>query len=728
MSWVKDQINERKKNDDRVLGRTWSNIYSSVLSNNYINYQDSENAAERALGDILNFYGIKEDIYIDEDTLTLEDVKRIMDPHGIMYREVDLDGKWYKQAVSPLLAFSDDGRIMAFIPGEFSGYYYFDIASGKKVKINKKNIDDYFSRGICFYKPLPDESLSIKDLVKYIVASASKGDFFLTAALLLSVTLIELITPAMTLYLFSSVVSAAALKALLATGIFLICVVISSTMITGVRTIVNNKIAIKQKNALEAAVMMRVLAMPPSFFREFSSGELAKKMAYINSMCDIILNGIFEGFITFLFSCAYLVQIGVLAPALVGPAIVTALATVALDLVFILMDMRIQKKEMEYSAKQYGLSYAAISGVQKIKLAGAEKRMLARWGMEFSRELKVRYGKPLFLRISSVLTLIVSLAGTVWFYYVAAQNGISSAQYYAFISAFGLVSGAFECLSELASSLALLKPIMDIAEPLLKTVPEVKAERSIVTDLRGRIELDHVFFRYSEDMPWVLNDLSLTIKAGQYIGIVGSSGCGKSTLMRLILGFEKAEKGSVSFDGRNLEDLDSRSLRSHMGVVIQNGKLLHDDIYSNITVSNPGMSLEDAWKAAEIAGIADDIRQMPMGMYTYLNEGSGGISGGQKQRIMIARAVAGNPKILLFDEATSALDNATQKKISDAIDKLNCTRIVIAHRLSTIKNCDRIIVLDEGRIAEDGNYEELSHAGGKFSELIARQKLENSEL
>ena len=225
-------------------------------------------------------------------------------------------------------------------------------------------------------------------------------------------------------------------------------------------------------------------------------------------------------------------------------------------------------------------------------------------------------------------------------------------------------------------------------------------------------------------MPYVIDGMSLKIRAGEYVAIVGTTGCGKSTLMRLLLGFEKPERGAIYYDGRDMAGLDLGSLRRRIGAVTQNGSLFQGDIYSNIVISAPQLSLEEAWAAAELAGIADDIRAMPMGMQTLISEGQGGISGGQKQRLMIARAVAPKPKILIFDEATSALDNRTQKQVSEALDSLKCTRIVIAHRLSTIRNCDRILVLDGGRILEDGTYDQLIEKNGFFAELVERQRLD----
>jgi ABC-type bacteriocin/lantibiotic exporter with double-glycine peptidase domain len=262
-----------------------------------------------------------------------------------------------------------------------------------------------------------------------------------------------------------------------------------------------------------------------------------------------------------------------------------------------------------------------------------------------------------------------------------------------------------------------------MGKPVLDASPEADKGKPVVKPLSGNIEINNVSFRYSENSPIIINNLSLKIKRGQYIAIVGRTGCGKSTLFRILLGFEEPDQGAVYFDDTDISKIDLRSLRRQIGVVMQNGKLFQGDIYSNIVISAPRLTVDDAWEAAETAGIADAIREMPMGMHTVVTEGSGGISGGQKQRIMIARAIAPKPKILLFDEATSALDNITQKQVSDALAALKSTRIVIAHRLSTIKQCDRVVVLDQGSVIEDGTYDELIKKDGYFAELVRRQQV-----
>ncbi len=403
------------------------------------------------------------------------------------------------------------------------------------------------------------------------------------------------------------------------------------------------------------------------------------------------------------------------------------LITVVFSTISTLVQVNLFRKRMEISAKESGMSYSMISGVQKIKLAGAEKRMFARWLDLYSEEAALTYDPPMFVKINSVISTAISLLSTIVLYFLAVSSGTDQSSYFAFMSAYGMVMGAFTALSGVALSAAQIRPMLEMAEPFLTTVPETTGESEIVTDITGNVELDHVSFRYSDDTPLILDDISLKIKAGEYVAIVGKTGCGKSTLMRLLLGFEKPDKGAVIYDGRDIGSLDLSSLRRKIGTVMQNGGLFQGDIYSNIVITAPELTLDDAWKAAEIAGIADDIREMPMGMHTLISEGQGGISGGQKQRIMIARAVAPGPKLLMFDEATSALDNKTQRQVSEALDSMGCTRIVIAHRLSTIKHCDRILVLDGGHIVEDGTYDELIKRKGFFAELVERQRIDSEE-
>lgn len=568
--------------------------------------------------------------------------------------------------------------------------------------------------------------MGIKDLLIYIIQTLSASDVVIFVASILAVTLVGLLTPKINNIIFANVVTSTDYSLLLGVTILLVCVSISVLLITTVKTMLLERIKTKMDVSVQAASMMRVLSLPADFFKSYSAGELSNRTQSINNLCGILVNTILSTGLTSLFSFAYITQIWGFAPSLVVPSLCIVFVTILFSLISTFVQMNISRKRMEIAAKESGLSYALISGVQKIKLSGAEKRAFAKWASVFNIKAKYIYNPPMFIKINSVITTAISLIGTIVLYYFAIQSKVSVSDYYAFNVAYGMVSGAFTALSSIAITIAGIKPIFEMVKPILNAVPEISAGKKVITHLSGSVELNNVSFRYNEHMPQVLDNITLKIKSGQYVAIVGKTGCGKSTLLRLLLGFEKPQKGAVYYDEQDISKVDLKSLRRKIGVVMQNGKLFNGDIYSNITISAPWLTVDEAWESAELAGVAEDIRNMPMGMNTMISEGSGGVSGGQRQRLMIARAIAPKPRILMFDEATSALDNITQKIVSDSLDSLKCTRIVIAHRLSTIKHCDRIIVLDQGKIIEDGSYDELIANNGYFSELVARQQIDDS--
>lgn len=728
MGWFDEQIKERKRNDDSVFTESFVNIAGAIMGRRVSDALNDDRAiTQNAIDEILKYYRVKSREVPDNLKDMNDQLEYLMRPYGIMRRTVKLSKGWYRDAIGAMLGMmKEDGRIVALIPDGLSGYRYHDFKTGKREKVNRQNGSLFSEDAIAFYKPFPAKKLGIPALMQYIVHTLSPSDFILIVLCTFAASLFGMFMPRLNNILFSTVITSASMQLLYAVTIFMVCVSISTMLMGAVKALVSARIKTKMEISVQAATMMRILSLPADFFKEYSSGELFMRAQYINQLCNLLVSAGLSTGLTSLFSLIYVLQIFKYAPGLVIPALAVTGATVLLTILSSLMQMKISKKQMELSGKSTGLSYSLITGVQKIKLSGSEKRAFAKWGNLYAKQAQLSYNPPTFIKLNSVLNMAVSLTGTLVIYYEAVKTQLSIADYYAFNTAYGMVSGAFMTLAGLALSIAQLKPILEMIKPILDTVPELSADKEVITRLSGSIELNNVSFGYCENMPLVIDDLSLKIRAGQYVAIVGKTGCGKSTLLRLLLGFERPQKGAIYYDGKDLNSIDLKSLRRKMGVVMQNGKLFQGDVYSNIVISAPWLTQKEAWEAAELAGIAEDIRHMPMGMNTLISEGSGGISGGQRQRLMIARAIAPKPKILMFDEATSALDNLTQKKVSESLDTLKCTRIVIAHRLSTIRQCDRIIVLDKGKIIEDGNYQELIDKGGYFARLVERQRLDNT--
>jgi len=263
-------------------------------------------------------------------------------------------------------------------------------------------------------------------------------------------------------------------------------------------------------------------------------------------------------------------------------------------------------------------------------------------------------------------------------------------------------------------------PALERILPILEEKSEVSESKLPAGELTGEIDAAEIRFRYKPDAPLVLKDINLSIRPGAFVAIVGSSGSGKSTLLRVLLGLEKPESGAVLYDGMDISELDVSSVRRQIGVVMQHGQLMEGSIFSNIVGSLP-LTMDDAWEVARLVGLEADIKDLPMGMHTIVNEGGTTFSGGQRQRLLIARSLVHHPRIIVFDEATSSLDNETQAIVSKTLDAMRSTRIVVAHRLSTIEHADRILVMDRGEIVEDGTYSELMEKKGLFAELAARQ-------
>ena len=725
-SWFEDQIEERRESDRQALEESFQKIASVVLGQRLADkLTDERIVTKQALDSVLKYYHYKPVDIPEEISDGLEQIDYCLRHYGMMRRDIELKEDWYHDAFGPILGFMKGSRNpVALLPNAFKGYYYIDSNTGKHVRINRKNVDLFENEAICFYKPLPLKKLGIPDLIIYMKSNINTADIMVVFFASLMVSSVGLFLTKITVALSGPVLNSRSTRALVCAAIFIFCITLSTHLISTITELLSGRLNTKTSVAVESAMIMRIISLPVSFHRNYSPGELKSRSMAVNELCQLLQDILVTTGFTAIASLLYVTQIFRYAPGLVVPSVIIILITVGFSLITTLLQIKVSKIIRENTAKEEGMSYSLITGIQKIKLAGAEKRAFARWLNIYSDKAALQYNPPTLLKVSNVINTAISLFSTIIIYYIAVITGVNQSEYLGFTVAYGDLMGAFNSFSNLAISMAQIDPILKMAEPFLKTVPEVSEDREIVTNISGNVEIAHVSFRYSDKTPFVLKDLSLKINAGDYVAIVGRTGCGKSTLIRLLLGFETPESGAIYYDGRDMATLDLGSLRKNIGTVTQDGGLFQGDIYSNIVITNPNLTMDEAWAAAETAKVADDIKSMPMGMFTVISEGQGGISGGQKQRLMIARAIANKPKLLIFDEATSALDNITQKQVSEALDSMGCTRIVVAHRLSTIKHCDKILVLDQGQIVESGTYDELIEKNGKFAELVARQRLE----
>lgn len=644
-------------------------------------------------------------------------------PQGIMWREVELKENWQSDACGVMLGRFKDGRPVALIPQWNRGYSYKDPDTGRKIRITRENAGLFEPKATLYYRALPMRRIAFRDIWVFFRKSLSLKELIFLILATFVVMALGMVTPALTKLLLSKVTDTKDIQLLTVIFVVLILVTGALFLITSMKQLLLVRISTKVAIPLQAAFMMRVLTAPAGELKNFSAGDLGSKIGFMYNNLKMMLNMFLSMMLTAACSFICFIQMFQFAPGPAGIALGISVVLVLLYIRVIIMQADVSADRMDYQAEESGLTYSLIAGMQKITLSGAEKRAFSVWARVYHKAIRTLYNPPLLLKIFSVLTPVIMLAGTILMYLAASHSYLKQSDFIAFLSSYGLLTGAFTAVSQNIISFANALPLFRVLKPVMDFEPEIGREKEVVQRLKGNISLRNITFRYTDNMPPVLENLNMEIKSGDYVAIVGSTGCGKSTILRLLLGFETPGHGEILYDGKKLKSLDVTSLRRKIGTVLQNGEIFQGTIFSNITIAGTGLSEADAWEAAEIAGIAADIRRMPMKMNTPLPDGGRGVSGGQKQRLLIARAIAAKPTVIFFDEATSALDNVTQKAVSDAIGEMSCTRVIIAHRLSTIQNCDRIFCLDKGHIVEEGSYEELMQKDGFFAELVRRQQI-----
>ncbi|MEO7998628.1 MAG: NHLP bacteriocin export ABC transporter permease/ATPase subunit, partial [Gemmatimonadaceae bacterium] len=652
-------------------------------------------------------------------------VAAILSASFVRYRRVILNGDWYTRDAGPLLGFLRDEQMPVALVSSASGpYTMLHPRTKKQTEVTAALARKLDVTAYTFYRPLPATRLRLRALGQLVLDDIAP-DLKRIVGFAGAVALLGLSLPIVTGKMFSEVIPTADANNAMTLFASLFAVAIGTVAFDAARGFALLRVQSRANTSMQAAIVDRLLSLPTRFFRNFTVGDLATRADAVNAARQLLtgsvitaLMGVALAVTNQLLMLIIDVRLGLIA---LGAMILTVIITIAVSV----NGVEHERDRQRVLGRLSSLNFELLNGIAKLHVAAAESRMFALWAGTY-RELKISSVKSgvtaaLLTVFNDVLPTLTSIA----VFFVAARqigkiDGLETAEFIAFSAAFGVALAASANVSNTIVSVLNIIPVLERGMPILEAVPEVGDSKPDPGEISGRIELSHVSFGYVADSPPVIDDVTIEIRPGEFVAFVGPSGAGKSTVLRLLLGFEKPTTGAVYYDGKDLASIDIASIRRQSAVVLQQSRLLAGDIFTNIVGASP-LTMDDAWRAAELAGFADDVRAMPMEMKTVIGDGASTLSGGQRQRLLIARALARSPRVVLFDEATSALDNRSQEIVTQSLERLQSTRIVIAHRLSTVMRADRIFVMDRGRIVQSGRYDELVEVEGMFKQLAERQ-------
>ncbi|MEU6824229.1 NHLP bacteriocin export ABC transporter permease/ATPase subunit [Streptomyces atriruber] len=652
----------------------------------------------------------------------IDPVEQVAVASRIRTRAVRLDGRWWRENAGPLVGHRAASGAPVALLWRRGGYESVHPTSGRRTRVDAANADEFEPQGVMFYRPLPERPLTPWRLFRFSLRGTGGDVRNLVLAGLVTVAIGALV-PIATGQVLGVFVPNAEKSLIVQVSLAVMVTSIVSAAFMLLQNLTVLRMEGRMESTLQPAVWDRLLRLPTRFFASRSTGELASAAMGVSAIRRI-LSGIGPvtlqagsvGAMNLVLLLFYSVPL-----ALAALAMLAVIAAVFLTLG--LWELRWQRRLVELGNKLNNQAFQTLRGLPKLRVAGAESFAYAAWAGEFarSRELQQRAGR--IKNVTTVLNAVyLPLCTLVMFVLLAgpARGSLTAGEFLTFSTAVTMLLTSVTQLTGALISAASVLPMFEQIKPVLDEAPEVRSGSTQPGELQGAIEARGLSFRYTDDGPLVLDDVSLAIRPGEFVAVVGPSGCGKSTLLRLLIGFDEPVSGSVLYDGQDLSALDQSAVRRQCGVVLQNAQPLTGSILDCICGAE-SFTQEEAWEAAAMAGLAEDIKRMPMGLHTMLS-GGGAVSGGQRQRLMIAQALIRRPRVLFFDEATSALDNETQRTVIDSTRALNATRIVIAHRLSTVMDADRVVVMAEGRIVQQGPPAQLlADTGGRLHELVRRQ-------
>ncbi|MEH2174831.1 NHLP bacteriocin export ABC transporter permease/ATPase subunit [Nostoc sp.] len=668
-----------------------------------------------------------------------EDSNRVQDPveaiaraSRIRVRRIQLRDNWWQKDCGAMLAFTlVDKQPVALLPVSDTRYKLYVPGERRAIFVDAQIAAALAKTAYAFYRPLPDKKLKTFDLLQFALQGHYK-ELIIVLVMGITISLLGMLTPQATAILIDKAIPDANRGLLSQIAIALVAAAFGGTLFQLALGFATIRLETFADSSTQAAVWDRLLNLKVSFFRSFSVGDLDSRVTAITQIRQRLGNTVLKTIFSSLFS---LLNLGLLFYYNVSLALIAcavALVNIAVTIISGTLIVRKVRPLLELQGQIFGVMVQLINGVAKLRIAKAETRAFAYWGKQYTHQLKLMLstqGIEDSLAVINQVLPVLTTAALFWFAtsligqsQTPGGGGLSTGTFLAFNVAFGtFINGATSLSSTVVEVLQVL-PLWQRAQPILQAEPEISSAQADPGRLLGKLVVDRVTFRYRDDGPLTLDDVNIRAEPGEFIAIVGPSGSGKSTLLRLLLGFEFAKSGTIYYDGQDLASLDVHAVRRQLGVVLQNSRLMSASIFENIA-SGALVTMDEAWEAAQMAGFADDVAAMPMQMHTIVSEGGSNLSGGQRQRLLIARALVLKPRILLFDEATSALDNRTQAIVSESLQQLKVTRVAIAHRLSTIQNADRIYVLANGKVVQQGSFAELGNQSGLFAQLMMQQLL-----
>lgn len=649
-----------------------------------------------------------------------EQLKVVSEKNNWRMRQVFLTEHFYREQSRPLLAYANNVPAVLYLNGEHS-YFVSAEKPGKKQSLNGANADIFSRKAYCFYETFPQNSSNIRQMLKFIFRSAKP---IMTGVMLISLAsaLLGLMIPITTQYITGKLIPSGLNDELIQISLLMLALTVVEMLLKIVPQLLMLFFSSSQYERFQAAVYDHILRVPLKIFRQYDAGEITSRVLAASQIQNTVFSVVNGQLIGSLFTAVSLVMMFYYSTTLAWWGIIMVVLYGAVFFLLARRNLVPLARAAEAQGKISGFLQQFFSGINKVRSAGAEQQLVNRFMDDFS-EMENAHHQSYSNEIQQqVFSSCFSMLVSVIFYALAGgflDANLPLPVFLAFMSSFHSFKGGLLDFTSSIWTLLAVKTEVNRIMPILQEKPEDNGDRNEAGVLSGKVEVSHLKFRYTPESPLVLDDVSLKAEPGEFIAIAGSSGAGKSSLFRLLLGFETPNSGAVYYSDQDFANLERNSVRRQMGVIMQNSRIIPGSILENI-IQGTDASVDDAWNALEMAEFADDVRKMPMDIHTIVTPAT--ISGGQQQRILIARALVGNPKVILMDESTSALDNISQEKITEKLRQLAVTRIVIAHRLSTIADADRIYVLDKGKVVQSGTYETLSACDGVFKELIERQK------